>query len=426
MAAGFFLAVILVLLPFAGERENVISGVVLLAFAFGWASLAILSVRLTDQPQRWAVVPAGLTALVGTGLLLWPSSVTHDIFGWLWPVAVLVLVGWMVVQSRRHLHTRARAWLLYPLFAVLALSAIGGMYEMVQERIDRGQHSMPGRLVDVGDHRLHIYCTGTGSPTVILEAGLGEPSTMMAGWIQPDVSQDTRVCVYDRAGRGWSDSAMGTQDGIAVATDLHNLLEQSGEKGPFVLAGHSAGGAYVLNFANRFPDDVAGIVLLDSMHPEQRSRVGGWEAFYQMFRRASAILPSLSRIGVGRLIYLDTGAGLPAEARNEERDFLSTARHARSVRDEFHELPTALIQAGQLESLGSKPLIVVTADKDAEDGWQPLQDELAALSSNSLHRHIPDATHAMVTEDEHAAKISSQAIRDVVMSVRTATGLVAP
>ena len=219
---------------------------------------------------------------------------------------------------------------------------------------------------------------------------------------------------------------MGTQDGIAVATDLHNLLEQSGEKGPFVLAGHSAGGAYVLNFANRFPDDVAGIVLLDSMHPEQRSRVGGWEAFYQMFRRASAILPSLSRIGVGRLIYLDTGAGLPAEARNEERDFLSTARHARSVRDEFHELPTALIQAGQLESLGSKPLIVVTADKDAEDGWQPLQDELAALSSNSLHRHIPDATHAMVTEDEHAAKISSQAIRDVVMSVRTATGLVAP
>jgi pimeloyl-ACP methyl ester carboxylesterase len=402
----------------------VISGLTLLSFAFGWVSLAVLSARFTDQPQRWTLLPAALSALVGTVLLLWPGSETHDWLGWIWPIPLLVLVAWMVPQSRRHFQSRARTWLLYPVFGVLALSAIGGAYEMVQERIDRGQHSMPGRLVDIGGgRRLHIYCTGSGSPTVILEGGLGEPSTMMRSRIQPDVAQDTRVCVYDRAGRGWSDPAKGLQDGAAVAADLHALLANSGEKGPFVLAGHSAGGAYVLNYAHLFPDDVAGVVLLDSMHPEQRARVGGWETFYQGFRRASALFPSLSRIGAGRLIYLSTGAGLSPEARNEERDFLSTARHSRSLRNEFHELPKALKEAGQLKTLGSRPLIVVTADKDAEDGWQPLQDELAALSSNSLHRHIPDATHAMVPEDEHAARIASQAIRDVVKSLRSGTAL---
>jgi pimeloyl-ACP methyl ester carboxylesterase len=425
LGAGLLLAVILVLVPFAGARENVISGVVLLAFAFGWASLAILSVRFTDQPQRWAALPAILSALVGTVLLLWPGSVTHDAFGWLWPIALLVLVAWMVVQSRRHLHSRARSWLLYPVFGVLALSAIGGAYETVQERIDRGQHTMPGRLVDVSDHRLHIFCTGSGSPTVVLEAALGEPSSMMRGWIQPAVSKDTRVCSYDRAGRGWSDAAEGPQDGIAVATDLHTLLDRSGESGPFVLAGHSAGGAYVLNFANIYPDDVAGVVLLDSMHPEQRARLEGWETFYQIFRRASALFPSLYRVGIGRLIYRDYAAALPTEARGEERDFLPTARHARSLRDEFSELPTALKQAGQLKTLGAKPLIVLTAGKNQQDGWQPLQDELATLSSNSRHRNIPDATHTMLTEDEAAAELSSQAIRDVLKSVRTATQLAA-
>ena len=423
LGAGFLLAVILVLLPFAGARENVISGAVLLAFAFGWASLAILSVRFTAQPQRWAALPAGLSALVGTVLLLWPGSVTHDTFGWLWPIALLVLVAWMVVQSRRHLRSRTRSWLLYPLFGVLALSSIGGACETVQERIDRGQHTMPGRLVDVGDHRLHIFCTGSGSPTVILEAGLGEPSSMMRGWIQPNVSQDARVCSYDRAGRGWSEPAEGPQDGIAIATDLHTLLDRSGENGPFVLAGHSAGGAYVLNFANLYPDDVAGVVLLDSMHPEQRARLEGWETFYQTFRRASALFPSLSRFGLGRLIYFNYAAGLPTEARGEERAFWPTARHLRSHRDEFSELPTALQQAGDLETLGDKPLVVVTAGKGAKASWQPLQDELPALSSNSLHRNITDATHTMLTEDEAAAEMSSQAIRDVLMSVRTDTEL---
>src|SRR4029079_16565534 len=103
------------------------------------------------------------------------------------------------------------------------LAGVGGAYETIVEALQSS--SMPGQLVDVGGHRLHIVCTGSGRPHVVLEPGLGEPSSMMAGWIAPDVARDTRVCVYDRAGRGWSEPSSDAQDGNAVATDLHTLLE---------------------------------------------------------------------------------------------------------------------------------------------------------------------------------------------------------
>src|SRR4051812_22484398 len=177
----------------------------------------------------------------------------------------------MTVQVRDSLRSRTRAWIVYPVFAALVLAAIGGLYETYEEGPGANTSAMPGRLVDVGGHKLHISCTGTGSPTVVLEPGLGEPSTAMA-LIAPAVSTTTRVCVYDRAGRGWSESAGHAEDGVQTATSLHTLLGRAGERGPFVLAGHSAGGIYVQNFAALFPGDVAGVVLLDSMHPEQYTR----------------------------------------------------------------------------------------------------------------------------------------------------------
>lgn len=420
LATGVVVTLVLDLIVFAGAKEDVITGVSLLAFALGWATLAMLSTRRTDQPQQWAWVPAGVMAVLGLGhLVLAPSNGALEAFGWLWPIPLLGLVVWMIAQSRRQLHTRTRPWLVYPLFGVLAVAAVGGGYERVAETRDRNTFAMPGRLVDVGGHKLHINCTGAGSPTVILEPGLGEPSSMMSGWIAPAVARDTRVCVYDRAGRGWSESAPGAQDGVQVATDLHTLLRRAGEKGPFVLGGHSAGGAYVLNFAKLYPDQVAGVVLLDSMHPEQYTRLSSWPRFYDTFRRLSALLPSLSRLGAGRLFSQVNYGGLPPRARNEERAFLSTARNYRSVRDEFAELRTALKQAQSLTSLGGKPLMVVTARRGAEGGpqWLTLQDDLAKLSTNSVHR-VFNATHQTLTEDRKDAALSSQAIRDLVESIR--------
>jgi pimeloyl-ACP methyl ester carboxylesterase len=422
MLAGLALAIFFVVVPFAGAEENVISGTVLLAFALGWGLIAALSVRFTDQPQRWATVPAVLMGLSAAVMLAWPDSVTHEVFSWLWPPVLLALVVWMVMSVRRDVRGRARGWLLYPLFAVLALAAIGGAFETVLERIE-DDGDMPGELVDVGDHRLHLHCTGSGSPTAILEAGLGEFSVIMSAWIGPAVAADTRVCVYDRAGRGWSESASGPQDGVEVATDLHTLLRNAGVEGPFVLAGHSAGGAYVLTFANLYPAEVAGVALLDSMSPNQYEGVPSWPRFYHMWRRVSALAPSLAHLGVMRVVAQFSAGELPDQQRDEERAFSSTARHWRSQRDEFSEIRTTLRQAGELKSLGAKPLVVISAASGAEDGWMPLQEELARLSTNSVHRVLEDATHAGMVEEEGAATASAQAVRDVVDAVRTGTPL---
>jgi len=415
---GFVAAGVLVMVPFAGARENVISAAILLSFAAGWALLAASSAWFTEQPQRWAAAPAIVMGGAGAGLTAWPGAVTNDLLGWLWPPVFLALVVWMVPRSRGSLHSRASFAFLYPVFGVLFLTALGGAYETVSESFDPGSDAMPGQLIDIGDHRLHIACIGTGSPTVVLEAAMGDFSSTMNAWLAPGIARETRVCTYDRAGRGWSESAGQPEDGTAVATALRTLLDRSGEQAPYVLAGHSAGGIYVLNFAKLYPEEVAGVVLIDSMHPEQYERLPAWPAFYEMFKRASGLLPSVARIGLPRMIALASDTNLPADVRSEQRALSSTPRYYRSLRDEFSELRTAMTQAGQLKSLGSTPLIVLTADKGAMDGWQTLQDDLAGLSSNSVHRHIVDATHASLVADESAAAASTQAILDVVASAR--------
>jgi pimeloyl-ACP methyl ester carboxylesterase len=206
-----------------------------------------------------------------------------------------------------------------------------------------------------------------------------------------------------------------------VATDLHTLLERAEEPGPYVLAGHSAGGIYLLNFAHLYPQETAGVALLDSMHPEQYTKIAGWPTFYHVFRRVSGVLPPLSRLGVGRAYGRTTYGDLPPLAGAEQRAFWATPRHYRSVRDEFSELRTAMAQASSLTSLGNRPLVVVTAESEAPGGWTAAQDELAALSTNSDRRVITNATHATLIENRELAARSSQAIRDVVNAVRTGT-----
>ena len=240
LATGLVAALLLVFAPFIPAEEGAVTGAVLCGFALGWALLAVLSVRFTDQPQRWAAAPALFMGLGGLLLLGFGSSV-HGVLDWVWPPALLALVIWMIVRAHRQLHSRAGRWLLYPVLAVLALAAVGGGYQTLGAAADARAYPMPGQLIDVGGHRLHLHCTGSGSPTVVLEPGGGEMSSNM-GWIAPAVARDTRVCVYDRAGRGWSQPADTPQDGTQIATDLHTLLQRGHLPGPYVLAGHSFGG----------------------------------------------------------------------------------------------------------------------------------------------------------------------------------------
>jgi pimeloyl-ACP methyl ester carboxylesterase len=420
--AGLALAIILAIGPASGAPEHVITGSVLLGFGLGWALLALLTTRLTDQPQRWAVVPAAFMVLVGLGLIvLAPSAGVMDALGWVWPPVVLALVIWMIVQIRRTLRGRSR-WLLYPVFGVLALMAVGGGLETILEAVDRGAHPMTGQLVDVGGHRLHINCTGSGSPTVVLESGAAEASFYW-GRIAPAVAGTTKVCVYDRAGRGFSEAAAGPQDGVAVGNDLHALLAASGNAGPYVLVGHSTGGAYVRIFAARYPDEVAGMVLLDSQPADAFTALPDYPAFYSSTHTVLALLPSVARLGIFRLAYASAFADLPEPARGEERADQATPRSAASGRDEFAAIPATLQAAMALTSFGDRPLVVVTALTDASRGWLPAQETMAALSTNSSHRVLQDMTHAALITSEGGAAASSKAIIDAVAAVRSGTAV---
>ena len=223
LTIGLAAALLLVAAPFVPAEEAAITGAVLCGFALGWATLSVLSTRFTDQPQAWAAVPAMFMGLGGLLLLVFGSSV-DPVLSWVWPPTLLALVGWMVLRAHRHLRSRSRRWLLYPVIGMLAVAAVGGGYETVSAATDT-QPSMPGRSIDVGGHSMHLHCTGTGSPTVVLQPGGGEMSWHM-GWIAPRVAADTRVCVYDRPGRGGSEPVDNAQDASQIATDLHTLLRR--------------------------------------------------------------------------------------------------------------------------------------------------------------------------------------------------------
>src|SRR5204862_4170540 len=169
------------------------------------------------------------------------------------------------------------------------------------------------------------------------------------------------------AGHGRSDEA-GSQDGIALATDLHTLLERAGVPGPYILVAHSSGGAYVRVFAAQYPDEVAGMVLLDSQPDDAFTALPAYPGVYAMFGTVATLSPSLARIGL-----LAPLLGLSSDE--------STAAAVRGARDEFLALPTVLTQSSALTSIGDRPLIVVTAAAEPDPGWVAAQESLPRLST---------------------------------------------
>ena len=147
----------------------------------------------------------------------------------------------------------------------------------------------------------------------------------------------------------------------------------------FVLVGHSSGAEYVRIFAGRYPELVAGMVLLDGQPAEAFEGLLAYPAFYNGFRRISALFPTLARVGVGRLV-VHADYSLPRPARDIQRLHHASPRLYRSLRDEFAELPTSLAQARSFQNVGDRPLVVVTAARDALAGLLPLQDSMATLS----------------------------------------------
>jgi pimeloyl-ACP methyl ester carboxylesterase len=405
IVAGAALALAFAFTFASGGSEPLVTGSVLFAFGLGWGLMAFTSSRFSAQPQPWTAVPAIVLGSIGIGLMVFqPGPALMDFLGWVWPLAIAGLAIWMVIQVRANLRGRGR-WLMVPVIATLLVFAVGGALTTVGTATAVAQAGA-GKMIDVGGHRLYIECTGSGGPAVILQAGLGASSSSWAA-IAPRIAATTTVCAYDRAGHGRSDEAASPQDGIALATDLHTLLERAGVPGPYVIVGHSSGGPYVRVFAAQYPDEVAGMVLLDAQPADAFTALPQYPGVYSMFETVSTLSPSLARIGL-----LAPLLGLPADE--------STAAIVRGARDEVRALRTVLQQSSALTSLGDRPLIVVTAVAEADPGWVAAQDVLPRLSTASIHRVMAAATHNSLISGVDAGA-SSQAILDVLAAVRAGT-----
>lgn len=404
IAAGLVLAFALVFGPASGGTEPTITGAVLLAFGLGWGLMSFTTTRFSAQPQAWMLVPATGFGLVGLALVLvQPDHGAMDVLAWVWPPAIGALGIWMIVQARANLRGRGR-WLVLPVIAVLLVVSIGGGAATILSAVRPSDTLETGRMIDIGGRQLYIECHGTGGPAVVLQAGMGGSA---ADWsrVAPTAAASTTVCAYDRAGHGRSDTAADPQDGSAIAADLHVLLERAGVPGPYVLVGHSSGGPYMRVFAASYPDEVAGMVLLDAQPADAFTALPDYPAFYWPYRAVTTLAPSLARVGLGILLL-----GSPSDPAG--------VRTATSMRDEVMALPDALEQAQRLTTIGERPLVVVSAGSGSQAGWSTAQERFLELSTNADHRVIAAATHESVVFGADASA-SAQAILDVVASVRT-------
>jgi pimeloyl-ACP methyl ester carboxylesterase len=404
IATGLGSGIVLDLLVFAGSRESVITGMALLSLGLGFAMLATVSSWRTSQAQSWAARPAALFGGGGLALALTgPSTHTVGLLGWVWPPLLLAIVVSIARAARRSLQNWSRRTLLYPALAILSLLALGGGYETIAGATATQSVPKTGHLYAVNGHSLYMNCVGRGTPTVVLFNGLGERAS---GWerIQADVAATTRVCTFDRAGEGLSGPGAGGQDGRELAADTHALLTAARESSPYVLAGHSVGGTYALVYAHEYPSEVAGVALLDSATPYQFD-LPYYPSFYSMFRRVSGLFSTVARTGITRI----AGLGTPGQIRADH--------------DEFTELPTVFKQAQALKTLGSRPLVVLTAGRGQQAGWFAAQDKLALLSSSHTHRTVRGATHEALLDDATFARITGMAIKAVVIGARTGVNL---
>jgi pimeloyl-ACP methyl ester carboxylesterase len=306
------------------------------------------------------------------------------------------------------------------------------------------QPKPPGKLVDLGGHRLHVNCTGKGAPTVVIENGLGDFSF---DWVlvQNPVSRFTRVCTYDRAGYAWSEPGPKPRTFAQLNLELRDALSKLGERVPFVLVGHSYGGPVVRNFAASYPNDVAGMILVDSAFEGERVGVGGGKTIRLGDGAKGLVIPApreqlkasdkpnLAATGSPAQQPLDAMyKALPPAAQKlqvwaQSPVQVSTLEDAESSQLEWSgEYFAKWLSKSQAGALGSVPLIVLTRadggygndldvpaaqiEKERVDG----QAKLVLLSSNSKQT-IVHSGHNMELE---APGDVTAAIREVVEAVR--------
>jgi pimeloyl-ACP methyl ester carboxylesterase len=333
----------------------------------------------------------------------------------------------MKVQTQKETMTTPKrrgrgclSWLGAGLAALLGLALVGYIYEPIAEAADAKVYPPPGQLVDVGGYRLHLKCTGSGSPTVVIEAGLGDWSTSW-GFVQSEVAKTTRVCTYDRAGMGWSEAGPLPRDAAHFAKELHTLLQNADIPGPYVMVGHSLGGLGVRVFVHEYASEVAGVVLVESMNPKQISQLpAGGRSQPNGPSRYYSILTGLARFGVARVLARPVMQMISPSIIPDENAYYSRFVRIQSMRaskDEALSLAASEEQAATVKTFGDLPLIVLTGRLNDNPGWPEWQTELIQLSSNSQQLFAENSGHGVQFDEPDAAVA---AILQMVQQVRQA------
>jgi pimeloyl-ACP methyl ester carboxylesterase len=289
---------------------------------------------------------------------------------------------------------------------IILLGGIGRVYQSTSEVKDDLRYLPPGQMVDVGGYRLHLYCTGHGNPTVVLEGGLGGPALEWT-LVQRQLEETTRVCSYDRAGLGWSDPSPFPRTSRKMAEELHTLLHNAGIEGPFVLVGHSLGGFTVRFFAHEYPDETMGLVLVASGNENDKARMPPEyrkieESNKQSDRLFTAVTPfGITRIA-GNIGLLSSFTSLLAKfPPNLQTEFIALtfyrSQYWATAYAELSALDESKVQVAAIGSLGDLPLIVLSGSPDVSrlppsfpveqirKTFKDLQEELTSLSSHSTH-----------------------------------------
>lgn len=310
------------------------------------------------------------------------------------------------------------AWTLVGILVVLAIA--GAAYQAIATNRDAQRFPQRGKSVDIGGFSLNLDCTGAGSPTVILESGLGAPA---ASWalVQPDVAKFTRVCSYDRAGYGWSDPSPLPHTSLAIVKELHALLLNAGVAPPYILVGHSFGGYNVRVYAGQYPDEVAGVVLVDSSHEDQKARMPAklreWSEARQV-RRLETFIPILIRLGIARFLlrHQFDEVKIPQQMKDELLYLSLQPQFVRAVVAETSSFDESAQQVRAAGTLGDKPLIVLTAGRSLNLPDMPaaemqafraiwvneLQPSLARLSTSGQRIMVEKSDHLIPFEQPQA------------------------
>jgi pimeloyl-ACP methyl ester carboxylesterase len=281
-------------------------------------------------------------------------------------------------------------------------------YQAFASAADMRVYPPPGQMIYVGGHHLHLHCMGEGEPVVVMEAGM---SGWSADWVltQPEVAKTTRVCAYDRAGYGWSEEGPLPRDSRQAAAELHTLLSKASIEGKVILVGHSLGGLFAQYFAQTYPRQVAGIILVDSVHPEQslRMKEDVRKTYEENLKSLTLFTSLVAPTGLFRLANQPETiivAKLPDAHRPMAGAMGLQAKAYRALAGEMASFDKSQIQARNAGPLPAVPMTVLSSAivRDFPPGfsgeymkslWDELQNDLANQQVDSLHVSAENSEH---------------------------------